>query len=77
MAGVEHEYDVIVPRAEWQATNQKVRDALRAFLTSPLFERIRASDPKTWLPIETLDQFDELARHLEREAGLETPGVTA
>lgn len=26
---------------------------------------------------ETLDQFDELARHLEREAGLETPEVTA
>jgi RecB family exonuclease len=54
----EHEYDVSVPRAEWQATNQKVRDALKTFLTSELFERIGASDPKTWLPIETLDQFD-------------------
>jgi cellulose biosynthesis protein BcsQ len=27
--------------------------------------------------LETLEQFDELARHLEREAGLETPEVTA
>ncbi len=27
--------------------------------------------------LETLDQFDELARHLEREAGLETTEVTA
>ena len=26
--------------------------------------------------LDTLDQFDELARHLEREAGLETPEVT-
>jgi cellulose biosynthesis protein BcsQ len=27
--------------------------------------------------LETLDQFDELARHLEREVGLETTEVTA
>lgn len=27
--------------------------------------------------IDTLEQFDELARHLEREAGLKTPEVTA
>ncbi|WP_101296169.1 ParA family protein [Halegenticoccus soli] len=27
--------------------------------------------------LETLDQFDELARHLERQAGLTTPEVTA
>lgn len=27
--------------------------------------------------LETLDQFDELARHLERQAGLETPEATA
>ena len=27
--------------------------------------------------LETLEQFDELARYLEREATLETPGVTA
>ncbi|WP_254546785.1 ParA family protein [Halomarina pelagica] len=27
--------------------------------------------------LETLDQFDELARHLEREAGLDTPEVVA
>jgi cellulose biosynthesis protein BcsQ len=27
--------------------------------------------------VETLEQFDELARHLEREAGLEAPEVTA
>jgi CRISPR/Cas system-associated exonuclease Cas4 (RecB family) len=54
----EHEYDVVVPRAEWQATNQRVRDALRTFFTSDLWERIRASNSATWLPIETLDQFD-------------------
>jgi len=34
-------------------------------------------DRKRDYELETLDQFDELARHLEREAGLETPGVTA
>ncbi|MDA1193942.1 MAG: PD-(D/E)XK nuclease family protein [Planctomycetota bacterium] len=55
---VEHEYGDEVSRAEWKAVNQKVRDALRAFLGSDLFARIRASDPSTWLPIETLDKFD-------------------
>lgn len=34
-------------------------------------------DRKRDYELETLDQFDELARHLEREAGLETPEVTA
>lgn len=34
-------------------------------------------DRKRDYEIETLDQFDELARHLEKEASLETPEVTA
>jgi len=54
----EHEYDVALPRAEWQAANAKAVDSLRAFFTSDLFRRIRESDPSDWLPIETLDQFD-------------------
>ncbi len=53
----EHEYEVVIPRDEWKATNQKVRDGLRTFLTSELFETVRTSDPSQWLPIETLDQF--------------------
>ena len=55
---VEHEYDEHLSRAEWQAVNEKARDSLRSFLTSDLFERIRAMDPQRWLPIEQLDQFD-------------------
>jgi hypothetical protein len=54
----EHEYEMPVPREEWKGTNQKVRDGLRTFFDSALFERIRASNPQDWLPIETLDQFD-------------------
>jgi hypothetical protein len=54
----EHEYDEAVPREKWQATNQKVRDGLRAFFASDLFRRIQDADPKDWLPFETLDQFD-------------------
>ena len=54
----EHEYGEAVPREEWKATNQKVRDGLRAFFTSEIWHRIRASDPTEWLPVETLDQFD-------------------
>lgn len=34
-------------------------------------------DRKRDYELETLDQFDDLARHLEREAGLEPPEVTA
>lgn len=34
-------------------------------------------DRKRDYELETLDQFDELARHLEQEVGLETPEVTA
>jgi hypothetical protein len=55
---IEHEYDVKLPRSDWQLANQKVRDGLRAFLGSELFARIQASDPSTWLPIEMLDKFD-------------------
>lgn len=33
-------------------------------------------DRKRDYELDTLEQFDELARHLEREAGLETPEVT-
>ncbi len=55
---VEHEYDEAIPQAEWQKANEKVRSGLRAFLASDLYERIQASDPASWLPIETLDKFD-------------------
>ncbi|MFC6942653.1 ParA family protein [Salinirubellus sp. GCM10025818] len=34
-------------------------------------------DRKRDYELDTLDQFDDLARHLEREAGLETPEVMA
>ena len=54
----EHEYAEPVPREEWKAMNQKVKDALRAFLTSDLFRHIQDSDSSLWLPIEQLDQFD-------------------
>lgn len=54
----EHEYADAVPRSEWAAMSDKAREALRGWLESPLSARIRASDPRQWLPIETLDQFD-------------------
>jgi len=55
---VEHEYEVHLPKPKWQEVNDKARDSLRSFLTSDLFARIQASDPRRWLPIEKLDQFD-------------------
>lgn len=54
----EHEYEVHLQKREWQEANDKARDGLRAFFTSDLFQQIRSSDPRTWLPVETLDQFD-------------------
>ncbi|MHC5009509.1 MAG: PD-(D/E)XK nuclease family protein [Planctomycetota bacterium] len=54
----EHEYRDPVPDEEWRACNDKARAAVRGFLESDVFARIRATDPSTWFPIETLDQFD-------------------
>jgi hypothetical protein len=54
----EHEYGEAVPDPEWKAMNAKAKDAVRAFLTSPLFEAIRTSDPALWFPIEALGRFD-------------------
>ncbi len=47
-----------VPDAEWKEMNRRAREGVSQFLASPVFERIRASDPGTWFPIEKLDSFD-------------------
>ncbi len=55
---IEHEYREAVPPEEWQAMHQRARAALRAFLESDAYQRIRRSSPTRWLPIEQLDSFD-------------------
>ncbi|MFM8385305.1 MAG: PD-(D/E)XK nuclease family protein [Planctomycetia bacterium] len=55
---MEHEYGDAVPREEWAAMHDKAREALRGWLQSAVFERIRESDPRCWLPIEQMDKFD-------------------
>jgi hypothetical protein len=55
---VEHEYAAAVPASEWREMNRRALDAVRRFLLSESFARIRATDPATWLPFETLDSFD-------------------
>lgn len=55
---VEHEYDDPVPAAEWKAMSERAREALRGFLSSEVFREIGATDPRTWLPIEELAQFE-------------------
>jgi CRISPR/Cas system-associated exonuclease Cas4 (RecB family) len=55
---VEHEYAAPVPASEWREMNRRALDAVRRFLESETFARIRDSDPATWLPFETLDSFD-------------------
>ncbi|MCC7136812.1 MAG: PD-(D/E)XK nuclease family protein [Planctomycetes bacterium] len=55
---VEHEYGVPVADTEWKEMNRRAVDGLRGFLGSRLFADLAASDPRTWLPIETLDSFD-------------------
>ena len=54
----EHEYAIPIPDAEWKEMNRRAVDAVRRFLASPVYREIEASDPKTWLPFETLDSFD-------------------
>lgn len=55
---IEHEYREDVPPSEWQAMNKRARSALRSFLESDAYQRIRRSTPSRWLPIEKLDSFD-------------------
>lgn len=55
---VEHEYATAVPASEWREMNRRATDAVRRFLASETFARIRATDPASWLPFETLDSFD-------------------
>jgi hypothetical protein len=55
---LEHEYGVPVADAEWKDVHARALAGVRAFLDSPVFARIRASDPGTWLPFETLDSFE-------------------
>ncbi len=53
----EHHYDEPLTRDDWAAVNAKAIRALQAFLRSPLFNEIRTSDTRMWLPIEKLDNF--------------------
>ena len=55
---MEHEYADPIPRTEWQAMSEKAREALRSFLGSEVYARVKSSDPNLWLPIETLGRFD-------------------
>jgi hypothetical protein len=55
---MEHEYADPIPRDEWKSMSERAREAFRSFLASDVYARVKASDPKLWLPIETLGQFD-------------------
>lgn len=55
---MEHEYEDDVPDSDWKKMNNRATKAIGDFLQSDLFAEIKDSDPKTWLPIEKLDQFD-------------------
>jgi hypothetical protein len=55
---MEHEYAEILPDAEWKEMNRRAVDGVSRFLASDVFARIRATDPRTWFPIEALDSFD-------------------
>jgi RecB family exonuclease len=53
----EHEYGEDVPGEEWRQLHGKAVGAVRRFLASELFARLRSSDPATWFPIEARAQF--------------------
>jgi CRISPR/Cas system-associated exonuclease Cas4 (RecB family) len=55
---MEHEYEDPVTDDEWREMNARARAAVRSFLESELFARVRGSDPATWYPIEALGQFE-------------------
>jgi hypothetical protein len=55
---LEHEYAEAVPATEWKEMNRRALDAVSRFVASPTFASIRATDPATWLPFETLDSFE-------------------
>ena len=58
MGLVEYEYAAPVPDAEWKEMNRRAVEGVRRFLSSEIFATIRATDPATWLPFETLDSFE-------------------
>jgi hypothetical protein len=55
---MEHEYAMAVPDSEWRDMHARAVSAVRRFLASETFTRIRDSDPSAWFPIEVLDSFD-------------------
>jgi hypothetical protein len=55
---VEHEYGDPVTGDEWREIHRRAVDCVGRFLASPVFERIRSSDPSTWIGVEHLDSFE-------------------
>jgi RecB family exonuclease len=53
----EHAYADPVADDEWRQIHAKAIRAIRVFLASDLFERIRATDPADWFPIEERTKF--------------------
>lgn len=55
---LEHEYGDPIPNDEWREIHRRAVDCVGRFLASPVFARIRDSDPSTWIGVEHLDTFD-------------------
>ena len=54
---LEHEYDIPVPDSEWKAIADHVRDCLKAFYHSGLWEKLKAVPGKEWLEVEEFSHF--------------------
>lgn len=54
----EHENRLSVSADQWAANWQRVETALRNLEISDLWQRILASDPQRWKPVDTLDSFE-------------------
>lgn len=53
----EHEYEIRIPDAEWQANADHVRQCLWNFYTSRLWETLHKLPTERWLEIESLESF--------------------
>jgi len=54
---IEHEYEMSISDTEWKAVANHVRECLKAFYASELWEQLKAMSMKDWLEVEEFSRF--------------------
>lgn len=54
----EHEYELLIPKEEWNKLFEKAEKCITNFYNSDTFQYIKKIDPKNWLFLEDFSSFD-------------------